>query len=298
MKAWGPRARGAALTVCCLFAVSGEAWAADLYGGPGLKDSPFPDIAAPALWEGPYVGGHVGGAWNTATVDDHYDYKGDPESRNDVTGSGIIGGGQIGYNFQWGNIVFGPEADLGYLGLSGSRSVALPPSSDCLAHSWTTPCGLDANYSISGGLYGDITGRVGYAMDRVLFYAKGGAAFLDVDIKANYIGQNCSTVGSCGLRRAPPVNASTFNFEQSQTLSGWTAGGGIEYALSQEWSVKVEYQHFDFGSTSFTHNGAYNIIGTPSHQSTLKGGAEISQTVDAIKVGVNFHLNAASTNLE
>ena len=60
---------------------------------------------------------------------------------------------------------------------------------------------------------------------------------------------------NCGLRQAAPVNASTFNFEQSETLWGWTVGGGIEYALSQEWSVKVEYQHFDFGSTSFTHDG-------------------------------------------
>ena len=83
---------------------------------------------SPALWEGFYLGGNVGGAWNTATVDDHYDYVGDPVSSNSLNGGGIIGGGQIGYNFQWGNIVFGPEAELGYLGLSGSRSVALNPA--------------------------------------------------------------------------------------------------------------------------------------------------------------------------
>ena len=243
------------------------------------------------------MGGHVGGAWNTATVDDHYDYVGDPLSSNNLNGGGIIGGGQIGYNFQWGNIVFGPEADLGYLGLSGSRWAALTPSPDCLAHYPGDMCGLNANYSTSGGLYGDITGRLGYAVDRVLFYAKGGAAFLDVDIKANYVGQNCSTARNCYLHPNAPVNASTFNFEQSDTLWGWTAGAGVEYALSQEWSVKVEYQHFDFGSTSFRHDGAFDIPGTP-WRSTLKGEAEISQTVDAVKVGVNFHLNASSTNLE
>ena len=158
-------------------------------------------------------------------------------------------------------------------------------------------CGLNANYSTSGGLYGDITGRLGYAVDRVLFYAKGGAAFLNVDIKANYIGQNCSTARNCYLHPNAPVNASTFNFEQSDTLWGWTAGGGIEYALSQEWSVKVEYQHFDFGSTSFRHDGTFDIPGTP-WRSTLKGEAEISQTVDAVKVGVNFHLNAGASSTE
>jgi outer membrane immunogenic protein len=296
MKAWGLRTRGAALTVCCLFAVSGEAWAADLYFKPGLKDGPLPFIPMPTLWEGLYVGGHGGGGWNTATVDDHYDYNGDPQSRNEANGSGLIAGGQIGYNFQWGNIVFGPEADLGYLGLSGSRSVGLPPSSECLANAGSRPCELNANYSVSGGLYGGITGRIGYAMDDVLLYAKGGVAFLDSDIKAKYTGQNCSTVGTCGVNPTPPANASTFNFENSETLTGWTVGGGIEYALSQEWSVKLEYQHFDFGSTSFKHDGEYNIQGTPWH-STLKGNAEISHTVDAIKVGVNFHFDSMS-NLE
>jgi opacity protein-like surface antigen len=239
------------------------------------------------------VGGHVGGGWSTSTVNDHYDYVGDPASSNDINRSGIIGGGQIGYNFQWGNIVFGPEADLGYLGLSGSRSTALTPSPDCLHDYPADMCGLNAKYSSSGGLYGDITGRLGYAFDQVLFYAKGGVAFLDTAVKANYVGQNCSTARSCWFA---PVNASTFNFEHSETLSGWTVGAGIEYALSQEWSVKVEYQHFDFGSTSFKHDSVYDIQGTPWH-STLKGSAEISQTVDAIKVGVNFHFNS-SLNLE
>ena len=286
MMTRGLRARRAALTMCfsSFLAATGQVSAADLYGGPGLKDSPYPDIAAPAIWEGLYAGGHVGGGWSTATVDDHYNYYGDPESRNDVNGSGVIGGGQIGYNFQWGNIVFGPEADLGYLGLSGSRSVALPPSAECLANSSWTPCGLDANYSVSGGLYGDITGRIGYAADQVLFYAKGGVAFLDTDIKAKYVGKNCTTTRGCG-----PYNPSKFNFEKSDTLWGWTVGGGIEYAVSSQWSVKVEYQHFDFGSTSFKHNADYNFV--RDLNSNLRGNAEVSPTVDTVKVGLNFHFN-------
>ena len=287
MKKWGLRARGAAL----ILAATGQASAADLYGGPGLKDSP--DIAAPALWEGFYAGGHVGGSWNTATVDDHYEYVGDPVSSNTMTGTGVIGGGQIGYNFQWGNVVFGPEADFGYLGLSGSRPVALNPSPDCLARYPGDMCGLNASYSSSGGFYGDITGRLGYSVDRALFYAKGGVAFIDTDIKANYVGQNCSTARNCWLRPNAPVNSSTFNFDQSDTLWGWTVGGGIEYALSQEWSVKIEYQHFDFGSTSFTHDGEYDIAGTPWH-STLGGKVDVSNTVDSVMVGVNYHFNLPS----
>ncbi len=293
MTAWELRARKAALILCfsSLLAATGQASAADLYGGPGLKDGPY--IAAPALWQGFYLGGHVGGAWNTATALDQYEYVGDPASNSTITGSGVIGGGQVGYNFQWGNIVVGPEADLGYLGLSGSKSAPLAASADCLARYPANMCGLNANYSASGGLYGDITGRLGYTVDRALFYAKGGIAFIDADVKANYVGQNCSTAHNCWQHPNAPVNSSTFNFDQSETLWGWTVGGGIEYALNPAWSVKVEYLHFDFGSTSFRHDGDYNIIGTPWH-STLGGSVQVSPTVDSVMVGVNYHLNLAS----
>ncbi len=166
----------------------------------------------------------------------------------------------------------------------------MTPSPDC--HSAGT-CALDAKYSTSGSLYGDITGRIGYAADQVLFYGKGGVAFVDTDIKANYIGQNCSMAHSCGRNYNPPVKPSTFDFEQSDMLWGWTVGGGIEYALSPAWSVKIEYLHFDFGSTSFRHDGTYNIVGTPWH-STLKGDVNMSPTVDSVKLGVNYRLDMAS----
>ena len=289
MKTWGSRACGLALTVCVssLLAVTG-ALAADLYTKPGLKDGPY---VPPALWQGLYLGGHVGGAWDTNTAQDHYNYVGDPEARNNVTGSGVIAGGQIGYNFQWGNIVFGPEADLGYLGLAGSKSVALPISPDCTGHPYPASlCGLNANYSSSGGLYGDITGRLGYAAGPTLFYAKGGVAFLDADFKADYTGQNCLTAGTCTGAAVP----SKFNFNKSDTLWGWTVGAGAEYALSQAWSLKLEYQHFDFGSFSLAHNGDFYLPGHPTWYSRLGGSVGISPTVDAVMVGMNYHLNLVS----
>lgn len=292
MMTLGQHARSGALAVCFAVGVTASAGpvsAADLFGeGVSLKDSP-PSFSEPT-WEGAYLGGHVGGAWSTTTVDDKYDYVGDPSSSNAVNGSDLIGGGQVGYNFQMGHFVFGPEIDLGYLGLSASQSAALPRSPDCLAHYGANVCGLDANYETSGGFYGDITGRLGYAFDNVLLYAKGGVAFLDADFNAHYTGQNCSTAHNCWLHPNAPVNSSTFDFGHSDTLWGWTVGGGVELALSREWSIKVEYQHFDFGSASFPYDGKYAIQGTPWH-STLKGEAEYSSAVDAIKVGVNYHLD-------
>jgi hypothetical protein len=76
-------------------------------------------------------------------------------------------GGTAGYNLQRGNFVFGVEADIGYMNLNGSGII---PSS-------TPPNHRDA--TLDGGLYGDVTGRLGYAFDCTLVYAKGGSAFYD-----------------------------------------------------------------------------------------------------------------------
>ncbi len=288
MKISRLRARGVALAVFFSSLAATGALATDLYVRPGLKDVPY--VPPALLWPGFYIGGHVGGAWNIATAQDHFDYIGDPEASNRITGVGVIAGGQAGYNIQWGNIVFGPEADLGYLGLAGSKMVALPTSPDCMVNHLANQCGLNALYSSPGGLYGDITGRLGYAAGPLLFYAKGGLALLDADIKANYIGDNCTTAHAC---KNAPVAASTFDFDRSGTLSGWAAGAGVEYAFSPTWSVKLEYLHFDFDGMSVAHDGKYTITGTPWH-STLSGSVEVSPTVDTVMLGVNYHLNLAS----
>ncbi len=288
---WAARAYGVALSICFFYFLAPTgALATDLYIRPVPRVPEDVPYVPPALWPGFYLGGHVGGAWNAATADDHYVYVGDPEASNKLTGIGVIAGAQAGYNYQWGNVVFGPEADLGYLGLGASRSVALPIAPECTLNGYGYPanyCGLNAKYSNTGGLYGDITGRLGYAAGPTLFYAKGGAALLNAEFKANYTGQNCLTARSC----IGPAIPSQFNFDQSGTLWGWTMGAGIEYSLSQKWSVKLEYQHFAFNSMSMAHNGRFNIpCDLPAH-STLSGNVEVSPTVDSVMLGVNYHLN-------
>jgi outer membrane immunogenic protein len=186
----------------------------------------------------------------------------------------VIGGAQGGYNFQRLNIVYGVEADLGYLNLAGSKMAALQadPHNDAY---WLT-----GNYTSSGNLYGDLTGRLGYAADRALLYVKGGAAFLNEDFKASYLGQNYT-----GIPHA-------FNFGRNEMLWGWTAGAGGEYALSSAWSLKVEYQHFDFSRMSYEHNSVYVINPSTGWHSTLTGKAEICPAANAFTVGVNFHFNS------
>ena len=233
--------------------LSQPASAADL--GGGYKDTPY--VVMP--WQGLYFGAHVGGASSSASVHDSFDYVGDPNFNSSGSSGGLIGGGQAGYNVQQGHMVFGVEGDIGYLGISAKSSGSYTPSSSirevlhCGAY-WAGDghvCDISAQYSTSGGLYGDLTGRLGYATDRVLFYGKGGVAFLNADTKANYTGGSTAALNP----------NSYFNFDHSDTLVGWTIGAGAEYAVSPSWSIKAEYQHFDFGSMSYNYSGNYTYWG-------------------------------------
>jgi outer membrane immunogenic protein len=178
-------------------------------------------------------------------------------------------------------------------------------------------CNVAGKYSVSSDLYGDLTARLGYEMDRILLYAKGGAALLNADFKANYVGNNCTVLGPYCERVGGGGTYNTvaghavFNFDHSDTLLGWTVGAGAEYALSPSWSVKAEYQHFDFGKISYSYYGCYGFplasgsysdpsygkcpAGAPSYDnhytSTLRGRTEVSITADAVKLGINYHLN-------
>ncbi|MBJ7534766.1 porin family protein [Rhodomicrobium vannielii ATCC 17100] len=281
---------------CGLLVAGSSALAADLYGrGGGLKDGPF--YEAPALWQGFYLGGHVGAAWSKADVDDVFDYNGDPQFKGNLNTNGFTGGGQLGYNFQRGNLVFGVEGDIGYLKVDASKDVAFRPTT-CVGTYTSAPytvnydpkmCAVDTKYSASGDLYGDITGRLGYAFDRTLFYAKGGVAFLNGDFKAKYSGANCKTLNQCGSG-GPAV----FDYDHSETLVGWTIGAGVEYKLTSSWSLKAEYQHFDFGSISYRYKDSYAIPGydhTGGHYtSTLDGKTKVDFTADAVTVGLNYHV--------
>ncbi len=131
-------------------------------------------------------------------------YMGDPTVNTAFYRWGFIGGAQAGYNVQRGHFVFGPEADIGYLGISASKSFFQPGTdAGCVMtypdHSYVAyggwSCNVAGKYSVSSDLYGDLTARFGYEMDRTLLYAKGGAALLNADFKANYVGNNCTVLG-------------------------------------------------------------------------------------------------------
>jgi outer membrane immunogenic protein len=275
-------------------AASLPAVAADL--PVSYKDTPY--VVMP--WQGLYFGGHAGGVWGSAGVHDQFDYSGDPILNGSASSTGFIGGAQAGYNFQRGHAVFGVEGDIGYLGVSATGSDfydnTLPGGHKCTVGQSSgkgDECSIGAKYNTSGDLYGDLTARLGYAADRTLFYVKGGVAFLNVDESVDYAGHNCTYTGNYGCSKTKLP--SLFHSGGSDTLAGWTAGAGVEYALTPSWSLKGEYQHFDFGSMSYaTNNLTTPVPGKPCYTSTLTNGkTDVSVTADAVKFGINYHLTGA-----
>jgi outer membrane immunogenic protein len=155
---------------------------------------------------------------------------------------GVIGGGFLGYNYQINQFVVGIEADWQAANLTGSASSA-----------------LFGGYTISTKVndYGSLRGRLGYAMDRWLVFATGGWAW----------GKASTSYANTG---AAPFFTNTF------TGNGWTAGGGVEYAITNNWLARIEYRYTDLGSHSY--------IDVPSNS----GETGNRVTINDVRLGVAY----------
>jgi outer membrane immunogenic protein len=228
----------------------GCAFAADL-----PVKAPPPDVTPVGLydWTGCYIGVEGGGNWGTAR-----NHSFDPILEGDITGnyhlSGGMVGGTLGCNYQTGQFVFGIEGDESWTNKKGDV-FALPPFQP------------GANIQTREQWIATARGRLGYASDGWLFYVTGGAAATSAKLSisdANFV-----------------VNA-----HDTQTRWGWTAGGGVEWAFANNWSVKAEYLHADFGNQDYF---------VPHVQADLGGGTIytfLNQTVhltdDMVRLGVNY----------
>lgn len=169
----------------------------------------------PAPWAGLYAGAHLGYAWGDASVADNT--GGVAPGPFTYSPDGIFGGGTLGYNLQFQQIVVGLEGDLGYMNLKGH---GLIPSSNPAAHQ---------DLTLDGGFYGVAAGRAGIAFGQTLAYFKGGVVYYD---------------GSAGQTTTNPGYVTT----PTGAFRGTVLGGGVEQYISKTVSVKVEYLHFKFGS--------------------------------------------------
>ena len=222
----------------------GSAQAADMAAHPVYKAQP---VAPVWSWTGFYVGGTLGGVWSRNTVGD------DPTATNPFLGTfgltgidnnsaGVIGGLEAGYNWQLANWVLGIEADISFSSLNQS-TVGAAATTDV--------------YQSRLDWLSTVRGRVGYAFDRWLVYGTGGAAI--ADLKDTYTSPTFAFVA------AP-----------SATTWGWTAGGGVEYAVADHWTVKAEYLHVGFGNR------------TVDNLSTFGYGLVFKNQLDIARVGINY----------
>lgn len=207
------------LATVATLALSTSAMAADLY-------TPMPEPVPAFSWNGFYGGVNGGYAWGeTKGTDINGWTTAFPDTAAPVSltakGDGFTGGGQIGYNIQMNQIVFGGgEADISYLGGSGSKRFADAPDNAIVR---------------KDGYLGTVRGRLGFSFDRFMVYGTGGLAF-----------------GDNGSKWVD--DAGTYQFTlNSDTQVGWTVGGGLEYAMTDTMSVKAEYLYYDLGSEDLSY---------------------------------------------
>lgn len=168
-------------------------------------------------WTGLYIGVHAG----YASADTDYEFNDvgffnqDPADVLSQDFDGIIGGGQIGANVQWDSLVLGLEGSFTWANLDETTISPFFPDTD----EFTTRIDWVAT----------ITPRAGFAIDNVLLYAKGGIAFADIKARIE-------------------DNFSEEFVETKKTSTGWTVGGGAEYALTEGWIIGIEGNYYDFGS--------------------------------------------------
>jgi outer membrane immunogenic protein len=144
------------------------------------------------------------------------------------TPNGVLGGAHVGYNLQMNQFVAGLEGDVEGTGISRNFS----------------PGGVIYDTKIPA--QGSIRGRLGVAFDRVLLYATGGGEFAGFDTSYSGLGP----------------------FNQAHTQAGWTVGGGIEYAVTNNWSVRGEYRYTDFGHLTDSTPFTFGIGSTVTHHET------------------------------
>jgi len=234
---------------------SAPAFAADL----PMKARPL----APApvwSWTGFYIGGHVGFGWgqDETTIDS---VTATPPgvtvpvnlTFNQNSRSGVLGGGQAGYNWQAGWVVFGVQGDIAALDVKG-----------------TDPCLIALTCTSKSDWLATVSGRIGaVVLDRGLVYVKGGGAWLN---------STHTTAINPAVPGVPQLTSGSF------TNDGWLVGMGTEWMITQNWTafVELDYMRFDDKKVAFRLNPFF------TGPVAVNFNTNQTQTLGIAKVGVNY----------
>jgi outer membrane immunogenic protein len=254
-----------------------------------------------ATWTGFYIGGNLGYGWGTHEMSQSIAagpgalvvpagttlYGG--AQAFDVDPRGIIGGGQIGYNWQFHpSWVFGVETDFQASDMKRSTGCI----QTCNVGTTIAPGFLPAFFPVTFSdntaehklnWFGTVRGRLGYTNGPSLFYVTGGLAYGEVERNASVAG----TTTAFGL-----FNLNTFNgtLNAKSTKTGWTLGGGMETVLAGAWTIKAEYLFMDFGSVTDSFNTIYRSSLIPGQAGQVAGVRTISGDLNEhiLRVGLNY----------
>lgn len=244
---------GVAITSMISLGGLSSAMAADM----PMKAPPMVVPEAIYNWTGFYIGAHLGGAWT-----DQSEIELAPGSASFPIGtaftprhaSGVLGGVQAGYNLQFSNVVFGIEGEWSAVDV-GSTTTNVSAVNGFVSTSTARTKDIES-----------VAGRLGYAANNWLIYGKGGAAW-----------SQGSSTGTGTLANGTAFDTNTTVAHRS----GWVAGAGVEWGFAPGWSAKLEYNHYDFGTTD---------LAVVSSRGTTTFVAS-NLTLDVVKAGVNYRFN-------
>jgi outer membrane immunogenic protein len=278
MNRWLKGVAVAALTA--IGAVAAQA--ADL---PTRKEAPAPVFVPPPFtWTGFYVGVNAGGLWPSgsrsaslfdpgAGTDGAFINAGFPGGLGSQS-AGFIGGGQAGYNWQTGAFVLGVETDFDGTTLSKSfDSTGAPFVGPGAVAAGLLGDTLTVHGKASLSWLGTTRGRVGFVAtpdNRLMIYGTGGVAYGG---------------GSSNFSVFDATTGSFFSGSPSSTRVGWVIGGGVEYAITNNITIKGEYLYADLGSTSFTSAG--NPAAVLAFPGVTVGG-KFDYNASIFRAGVNY----------
>jgi outer membrane immunogenic protein len=229
------------------FVVAGPALAADLpaHSAPPAYLPPPPPVFT---WTGVYLGVQAGYEWGTTSTNlltnPGATFAGGLPGYSQ---NGVTGGAHLGMLVQSAHFVYGVEGDVEGSSFKGSQAVT----------------GALTSVSTREDINSSFRLRFGYAWDRTLFYATGGVAIADFNNSYNNAGVGLDSDG--------------------HTRFGWTVGGGVAYAITNNLSVRAEYRYTDFGSTNdVLANSTGGALQTRVHESD-----------NAVRVGISYNFSMA-----
>jgi len=234
---------------------------AGLTGASSAADLPVkapPMVPPPVVfsWTGFYVGGNVGAAWAERNWTDVTRGLLFTQSSN----AHFMGGGQIGYNWQINNFVIGAEADADWISRDNNNGTGI------VVPGIVGPIAVSSNST----WITTAAARFGIAADRALFYGKAGGG---------WVGENNLTITNV-------TTGTSITGTNSRSRSGFLLGGGIEYAVTNNWTIKAEYDYLGLSSRNFLVP-----LGSPFFVGDTFNNR--SRNVQEFKVGFNYLFNTA-----